>query len=438
MENATKRQELQKATGWSDETLARWKIGLDGERFTLPAMIDEIVHNIKYYKPNGLPKYSGVAGYNQMYLWPLANMKAEEIWLMEGEKDCILANQCGLNAVTFSGGASSLPKEFIHYFKDKKVNVVYDIDDAGKAGAKEVADILSRVAYSVKIVDLPAQGLPPNGDFSDFVNIAKGHAVDVQQLSNLTDSHVFSAGSAMIIPPDIIDTYLERIIPDKLFFKRVRMRVRVVSVLSDKTYVVPEEVKVKCDKNWLDNCSACPLFYKQGEDTIKMKPEYQEILLLVETNTQAQRKVVARIMEILDKCPRYKIETSKHQYMYPVVFIPALEKDKPYHSYMMQQAWSFSEPATANEDYLAESIVMCHPDTQQMVLITYKLEKDLASADEFELSPEQRDQLKIFQPVLEPVCQPNLLLSTHVSPRSTTISQTTSPTSTEDKTSTSP
>lgn len=436
LQTASKLEEIVKATGWTQETLAKWKIGLDGERFTIPAILGDVVHNIKYYMPNGKPKYSGVDGHNQMYLWPLDNMDKQDIYLMEGEKDCILANQLGLNAVTFSGGSHGLPKEFIRYFQNKNVTIVYDIDDAGKSGAKEVADILARVAHAVKIVNLPTEQMPPNGDFSDFINKAKGNIAQIPHLANMTDAHIYTAGSRIAIPHEVIDTYLESLVGSKLFFKRVRMRVRVISCLTDKTYIVPQEVKIKCDKNWADRCSPCPMFYSNGESMLTIKPEFQELLLLVETNLVGQKQTIGSIMDIPPKCPKFKIETASYQYMYPVVFIPALEKDKPYHSYTMQRAWAFSEPAEANEDYLAECIVFAHPDTQQIALVCYKLEKDIQSADEFELSPEMIEALKVFQPVMEQVCQTSTP-SPSDSQTSTTTSPATSPISTEDKTSTS-
>jgi hypothetical protein len=408
LRDAVKLQELHSATGWTIETIKKFKIGTDGTRFTLPAIHEDIVHNVKFYMPKGSPKYSGVPGHNTNYLWPLANTEAEELWLFEGEKDCILANQEGLTGITFSGGAGVLPKEYIRFFHNKDVRVVYDIDAAGVEGAKNIANVLARVARSVKIIRLPELGMPPNGDFTDYVLKLHGSANHMREMAAMVDSHVVEVGSRIPVPDEIHDTFLEDIIPNKMFFKRVRMHVRAINTLQELTYIVPQEVKLHCERSWGDQCSYCPMYFNEGSFHLLLKPDYQEILQLIDTNAQDQKRVLARIFDLPEKCPKIKADILKNQYMYPIVLIPALERHKTRHTYIQQKAWSFSEPAISNEDYVVEAVVLPHPDTQQMEVICNKIEKDKASIDEFELSDEMKEKLKVFQP-----CQASTVSATN-------------------------
>jgi DNA primase len=45
----------------------------------------------------------------------------------------------GLNAIAITGGAKAIPKLFPTFFRDKRVAIAYDNDDAGRSGAKALA-----------------------------------------------------------------------------------------------------------------------------------------------------------------------------------------------------------------------------------------------------------------------------------------------------------
>jgi len=58
-----------------------------------------------------------------------------EIFIVEGELDVLAMRTVGREAVTSTGGAMSFKEEWADLFKDKKVTVLYDNDDAGISGA---------------------------------------------------------------------------------------------------------------------------------------------------------------------------------------------------------------------------------------------------------------------------------------------------------------
>lgn len=403
--NAAKKAELVGLTGWSDETLRKFKIGWTGMSFSIPLYVGSILSNVRYYTPAGKQKYTGVTGHNDPVLWPMENLSRPGVlWLMEGEKDCVLANQCGLNAVTFTGGAKTFPMDYLMQFKGRDVNILYDIDAPGREGALNAANILSKVADIIKIIELPTQGLPPNGDFTDFIHGLKQHVTELQQIAAMTESFKRQDSKTKVVVSDqVTDTYLESIIPKKQFFRRVRMRVRAISIAQNKTYLVPKETVVSCNRDLGDQCVFCALNFTEGSPlTLNMKPEYPEIMKLIDSDDTKQKAAIKALLELYPKCPKPRYDFKEFQALYPVVFIPALEKDKPAHSYMMQVAWALDVPAEANEDYLCEAVVMTNPDTQEMVIIAYKLDKDLQSVDQFELTPDMAEGLKVFQCLQQP------------------------------------
>ncbi len=73
--------------------------------------------------------------------------KREIILLAEGEKDAIILDQAGYDAVGVSG-VNGFKKEYASLFKDfKKVIVVFDNDEAGRVGAKRIAEILGSKCF---------------------------------------------------------------------------------------------------------------------------------------------------------------------------------------------------------------------------------------------------------------------------------------------------
>jgi archaellum biogenesis ATPase FlaH len=96
---------------------------------------------------------------------------AERVFIVEGEKDADRMHQEGLFATTNSGGAGNWQESYTQYFQNRQVVIIPDNDEPGRRHARVVARAISKVADSVKILELP--GLPEKGDVSDFLD--SGH-----------------------------------------------------------------------------------------------------------------------------------------------------------------------------------------------------------------------------------------------------------------------
>ena len=125
----------------------------------------------------------GLGGKTQIpYRLPqLLDPMAKVVAYMEGEK-CVQAMiRAGWVATCNSGGARKAPlsPEFCAYFTGKHVAVFPDNDEPGRIHAKFVAQSLSPVAASVRIVEIPGLGL--KGDAFDFL-IAGGTGVQLRNM----------------------------------------------------------------------------------------------------------------------------------------------------------------------------------------------------------------------------------------------------------------
>jgi len=125
-------------------------------------------------------------------------LKANCIFIVEGEKDADRLVALGLAATCNPGGAGKWRKDFGRYFQGKAVIILPDNDPPGKTHAQYVARSLHGIAASVKVAELP--GLPLKGDVSDWLKAGGA----VEQLKALVEAA--SEWQPPPVKPDIIVT----------------------------------------------------------------------------------------------------------------------------------------------------------------------------------------------------------------------------------------
>lgn len=98
----------------------------------------------------------------------LAARLDQPVVVVEGEKDADRLSALGFVATTNLGGANKWRREYSEELRGRRVVIIPDNDDAGRAHAKQVASSLVGIAASVQIVELP--DMPPKGDVSDYLD----------------------------------------------------------------------------------------------------------------------------------------------------------------------------------------------------------------------------------------------------------------------------
>ncbi len=104
-----------------------------------------------------------------------AELTADEICWCEGEKDVDTLSEVNLPAFTFGGVGDGLPDDIGSYLKERRLVILADNDDPGRAHAEKKAAVAHAAgAAFIKVVQFPE--LPTKGDVSDF--IASGRTAD--------------------------------------------------------------------------------------------------------------------------------------------------------------------------------------------------------------------------------------------------------------------
>ena len=183
MKNKVKLKFLKEKRGLTDETIAAFRLGWDGERITIPVFDEEgnLINVRRYLSTGGKYKMLGLTGHNERRLFRPVAEREQEIILTEGELDCIIAVQEGFNADTVTSGAGNWKDEFTPRFRDKRVVIVYDNDDTGRRGAQLVGRILQTVTPAVFVLAWP-DNFKAKGDVTDYFVELGGSREDFRKL----------------------------------------------------------------------------------------------------------------------------------------------------------------------------------------------------------------------------------------------------------------
>ena len=95
-------------------------------------------------------------------------MAANEVFIVEGEKDSDALADLGLIATTCPMGAKKWRPEYNEPLKGKDIVLIPDNDLGGKEHMAQIAISLNGQAKSLKLIELP--DLPSKGDVSDFIS----------------------------------------------------------------------------------------------------------------------------------------------------------------------------------------------------------------------------------------------------------------------------
>jgi putative DNA primase/helicase len=100
----------------------------------------------------------------------------QRVTLVEGEPDCWTMGQAGLAAVSFTGGAATVPDGAVEILASSDfthVDVIYDLDTAGLEGSWRAAAALESKGMTVRVLSLP-ETLGAKADVSTFYARLRG------------------------------------------------------------------------------------------------------------------------------------------------------------------------------------------------------------------------------------------------------------------------
>jgi hypothetical protein len=119
------------------------------------------------------------------------------VFITEGEKDVDRLMSLNLCATTNPMGAGKWKRDYSDWLRGRKVAILPDNDEPGRAHAQQVAKCLAGIAASVTILELP--DLPEKGDVSDWLAMAgndKGGLLTRVRANDTESANKLPAGDA--------------------------------------------------------------------------------------------------------------------------------------------------------------------------------------------------------------------------------------------------
>jgi hypothetical protein len=328
---------LEEKKGITPDTIERFMIGWDGERYTIPTP-----KNVRRYLPESKPKYINTRGFGGAELWPVeqVTMSTGDIFICEGEIDALNAIQHGYAAVTSTSGAGSWDPSWSVHFRDRDVWVCLDSDEAGQRGAKKIQEILSHVAKSVHMVELPVKDVTdffmanPKGDLREFATSKDGESPDA-------DIRDVPLSEAFHLEPGVVG----------------RSRVRTAGKAVEP-YIIPLEVSVDCNMaGTKPACQFCP-----GSTYMRISP--QDVLGLIDVTDARKRSYLTERSGL--KCQSAVVTELQTTNVEEVYLVPDVDFSRFGLDYQMHHALAMGPRLLTNETYEVVFQNAVHPMDQHL------------------------------------------------------------------------
>jgi hypothetical protein len=396
---------LHEERGLTDETLAKFSIGCDERRITIPIFDNEHkLVNIRRYLPHAksTPKMvSFASGYGKPRMFPIRILHGlplgDYVVLCEGEWDTLLLAQYSIPSVCITSGVTTWDSSFTAALADRNVVVIYDVhdkDDLGQRVAWARARQLRAAGAEVKVVNLP---LPPSyrgGDITDY--IVKEHHTAQDLLDLIEETSVFDipaadngsyeqAKDSVVYPVTLNNATLAEYYYKKISFKCI------VAGKASAPYLPPRHVNVE-------------IMDKDGSSTTVehiFDPFDGAILSLINCSEQKLKRFIKALLGV-QKGTIAKVNIIDTFNIMEIFLIPAIGREEA-GPYVMRRCYYTGHGLQANRTYAFEGYTLPHPITQSATHILTKAEPAETDIDTFQLEPEDERQLATTFQTTEPL-----------------------------------
>ena len=337
--------------GISDAIIEKYQLGLEGLRITIPVYSRTgYCVNMRKYLPPHHRTHDGTnnakcinirnLGEKRYYPFSAFNANTDEIYIVEGEKDCLVAISQGYNAVTSTGG-SSIPTEELVMFKNKNVYIMLDTDAPGQKNTKLYCQLLRGIAKNIYVVTLP----DGSKDYTDYWQ--QYHVADVSQFTKAYQEETAEKVDAL---------EMSLVKSENVENLNTWLMLRNMSVIGTepKVYSVPSKLRVVCNNT---KCTkSCPLAMGIGTPELtEITVEPRQIIQFVDSPDTAQdnflrkmfgcKSVVAEALEVTN--------VQKFIFQETASFVEGLEDSSSDTRYGMYMYTDYRLQPTAKYDFEA-------------------------------------------------------------------------------------
>lgn len=394
---------LETRRGLTRETIETYSLGHDGQRYTIPVRdTDGAIVNIRRYDPDARQAHEKMVswrtGYGEARLYPLERWQEQgAVYLVEGEWDCLVARQNGLDAYTVTTGAGTWRDVFTPLFRGRDVVVCYDVDDAGRRGAANVARELHGTARSIKVVTLPLAA--DGADISDYF-VQHGHTRD-DFLTIVAQTAIYTPSLNDAIPlaeQEPISLHLSQASESQYYNKPIRVNV-MVSGKTMAPYLVPREIQMSCRMPGLKMCETCPVARNAGTLNHKIEFDTNELLQFINVTDATLRKQIKAKVRVPSKCNYVQQKVLDAMNVEVVQMIPEVERgSEAAHDYVTRESFFIGHGLKANQSYIMNGVTVPEPRRQLATHLIYEAVPAQSNIDAFSLTPAVVDRLRLFQP----------------------------------------
>lgn len=409
----------------TDDVIERYELGWDDKRVWIPVRDEKwTLVNVRKYRFDAehASKYKGVRGHNEARLYPQQVFAGDPPWLLlcEGEKDCLCAVSQGLPAVTATGGSGTWTDEFSERLRGKQVAVCYDVDEAGRTGAQKVRAKLTGIAATVKVLKLPPERLPANGDLTDWFHVGGSFDAFLELLRSTPEATSDVARRRADGEPARITLAASQ---DALkSWQPVEVEGQVVGK-DVEPYIVPRKLVLRCALTG-KKCVGCAI-RERGRETdlgwvleVDIEERSDEYLRLIRVSREKRSMELSKILEL--GCSNFRIDREESVvleeiYVSDEVDAPRIVRSDREEDPEIGERISRGEPTlvrahlvvhgghriATNQAFRFRGTFLADPRTQEGVHILWEAAPVRESISAFRTTPAEIDLLRLFR------CTPN-------------------------------
>ena len=396
-------QELCLRLGISKEVIEELELKTElGDEIAFPVFLYGKVVDVRSYRPQDRAnKIRSRVGTTTGMIIPfdIWRQTPEDKWtiICAGEKDMAVTRSNGFNAITLTGGEKALPK-IINPFKNRKVAICYDNDEAGIAGANTLAAFLMPYVKEVKVVTNFHEVCKEHGeDLTDFFVKYKKTKADLKNYINNTPAFTKEQAKEEQLKRRPLITLLEASKPQYIN-RVVQSNVQVVATF-EKAMPVPttiyaKKINTSGDAKYNQMLVGEERTWELSENTC------QDVLKLVDNNfTEEQIRLDIRELLGISKYERdVKVEKPTKDTVYQCNVTDLFEATTKDIATIEFTAYVLKKRLESGRKYLITYKLVPHPyKGQQLVMVILDVEEASDSISNFHITDEVKKNLDKFR-----------------------------------------
>lgn len=404
LQNKTRMEVLTTKRGLSVDTVKKFRLGFDRERYTIPVYDkDGTLVNIRRYNPaarQSKDKMYNLLGYGEARLFLVdALAKWDTVIITEGELDAIIGRQYGLPTMSHTAGASVWKSEWNKEFVGKTVYVCYDADSAGDAGAKKVALSLTPFAEAVYRVSLPPSLNTKGFDLTNYLHDSGYTAKDFRALMEEAKSRGDALKKTHPMDKKPIEISLENSQDASLGDSPMELTV-LVSGKVQPAYNLPKNVEASCTLDFGPKCASCPMQARGGEWSRHYRADDKQLLAMLDVSSANVQKIVMKDLGVPSTCTKIDTEAVESWSVEELLVIPSIDaKSEETQTPMDRRLYNVGNHDTrTNAVHRITGFNTPDPRTQRGIFQAWKTEPVLTNIDKFHLNARIMRDLKVFRP----------------------------------------